>query len=566
MDSRARGRFRRIFRLVPILMAGALAMAVMQPAPEVRIRSSAWFPPGLVIKAEANLVELGATVRDRNGRPVAGLKAGDFEVLDDNHPREITIFAEQHAAVRGAIAAVQPSGAPVASAPGSPSPRSIALFFDDAHASAMGLRKSVEAAERFVSSGLYSGDRVAVFSASGTVGVDFTTDWKRIPPALAHLRPHPPEGPKAGVTCPTLSVYQAYVIARHLDMMAKQVAVSEAVSCNCPDPTPECVRAQELYVQDFASTTWEQSRYESTGSLDALSIVIRHVASAPGKRLLILLSPGFLTGGMEEQTSALLDVALRANITVSGLNSEGLEAAAMGASPRDRWSDRAMGQRELILSQVLADSAAATGGRFVHNTNDLAAGLTEVAAVPEVSYLLGFTPNGKPDGRYHVLKTRLRADTGYKVESRAGYFSAGFTRENETAQERIDRVAMAETALEDFPATLQVRQESGAEGQAVGVRVSVDASRLKFPVKSGRHVEELTFLAVLADAQGNFIAGKQSVMGLALLPATVARLRKNGIQTITSFAVPPGAYRVREVVREAVENHIWASAATIEVK
>ena len=42
---------------------------------EVRIRSGAWFPPSLVISTNANLVELVATVRDRNGHLTGGLHA-----------------------------------------------------------------------------------------------------------------------------------------------------------------------------------------------------------------------------------------------------------------------------------------------------------------------------------------------------------------------------------------------------------------------------------------------------------------------------------------------------------
>jgi len=48
-------------------------------------------------------------------------------------------------------------------------------------------------------------------------------------------------------------------------------------------------------------------------------------------------------------------------------------------------------------------------------------------------------------------------------------------------------------------------------------------------------------LTVLQDSQGNFVAGKQSVMDLAFLPATLVKHRKEGIQAATSFSVPPGS-------------------------
>jgi len=570
---------KRILQLLTVLLGCALASAVMQTTPEVRIRTAAWFPSGLVIKAEANLVELGVIVRDAYGHTVSGLKASDFEVLDDHHPRDITIFAEQRsqpASGRSPAAAPEPArtsfsapGTTVHSPSTAPAPvaRSIALFFDDVHASMMGLRKSAEAAEKLVAGGLAPGDRVAIFTASGTVDVDFTNDWERIGVALARLRLHPSAAIHTSDACPQLTDYQAYVITRHLDLMAKQVAVAEAVACKCPDPTPECINAQQQSVLDLAATVWELSKDDSITSLEVLGIVMRHVAAAPAKRMLVLLSPGLLTGGLEEQTSALTDIALRANITIAALNSEGLIAPTMQRGGHARWEDRSIGQREQVLSEFPAAAASATGGQYLHNTNDLAGGLRAATAIPEVSYLLGFSPPGRPDGKYHELKTRVRRGQGYRVESRAGYYSAGFTRETETAQERIDRIAMSGAVVEELPASVRLQRLMSGDGQAtLQVTVAVDARSLKFAAREGRHVEVLTFLTVLEDAQGDFIAGKQSEMGMALTSASLAKLRENGIRAVTSFAAPPGSYRVREVLREAAQNHIWASSTPVEIR
>jgi hypothetical protein len=80
-------------------------------------------------------------------------------------------------------------------------------------------------------------------------------------------------------------------------------------------------------------------------------------------------------------------------------------------------------------------------------------------------------------------------------------------------------------------------------------------------------VEELTFLTLLEDAQGNFIAGKQSVMDMLLTPTGLAETLRKGFRAAPSFPMPlRGSYRVREVVREAAQNRIWASGAAIEIR
>ncbi|MEI9973541.1 MAG: hypothetical protein WDO73_16765 [Ignavibacteriota bacterium] len=49
-----------------LLMMGAF-FPFAQDLPEVRISSTAWFPPNLTISADTNLVQLTATVTDRHG-------------------------------------------------------------------------------------------------------------------------------------------------------------------------------------------------------------------------------------------------------------------------------------------------------------------------------------------------------------------------------------------------------------------------------------------------------------------------------------------------------------------
>lgn len=545
-------------RLLISLCCALLSVRAQAP-PEVRIRTGAWLPPGLVISTDANLVELAATVRDRQGHLAGGLHATDFEVLDNKQPREITFFSEQRAQPASgpapAAAAKLSAAAPLQAAP--PEQRSIALFFDDAHASMLGVRKSAEAAEKLVANNLVPSDLAGIFTASGTVSLDFTSDRKLLLAALRRLQPHPPEGVHATTMCPTLGPSEAYIIVRHLDPAIEEAAVAEAVGCNCEKPpTPACIFDQRGLVESTAQSVWHQYEYQSTDALDALLIVIRHLAAAPGQRMLILMSPGFPTGGMEQRTSALTDAALRANVRISAINSEGLVTG------------RTEARKLFVLADFMAAASKSTGGQYLHDTNDWAGSLRAVVTVPEVSYVLGFSPPGNPDGKYHRLTTRIRGNRGYRVESRPGYYAAPAAGKRETAQQHIDRVALAGAEIKDFPVTLHLRQSLGSAGQAtLHVTIAVEARGLRFPEKEGRRVQELTFLTVLQDTEGNFVAGKQSVMDLVLTPARLAAMQEKGIRATTSFLVPRrGSYRVREVVREAAQDRVWASAAPVSIR
>jgi VWFA-related protein len=73
---------------------------------------------------------------------------------------------------------------------------------------------------------------------------------------------------------------------------------------------------------------------------------------------------------------------------------------------------------------VLGDFAYGTGGRFFHNSNDLEGGLKQLEIVPEISYVLGFSPqNEKMDGHFHALKVTLTGKQKYAVQARRGYYA-----------------------------------------------------------------------------------------------------------------------------------------------
>lgn len=46
------------------------------------------------IRTEVGLVNIAFTAIDKNGRPVTGLKADDFQVFDNKQPRKIEYFSD----------------------------------------------------------------------------------------------------------------------------------------------------------------------------------------------------------------------------------------------------------------------------------------------------------------------------------------------------------------------------------------------------------------------------------------------------------------------------------------
>jgi hypothetical protein len=94
----------------------------------------------------------------------------------------------------------------------------------------------------------------------------------------------------------------------------------------------------------------------------------------------------------------------------------------------------------------------------------------------------------------------------------------------------------------------------------------VDARQLRFLKSSGRSMQQLTFVMVLLSAAGEYLAGKQAVMDLALTAPKLASMQATGIKAVMNFAAAPGKYSIRAVVREAGQNRIAASSARFEIE
>ena len=502
-------------------------------------------------------MELGVTVKDHKWQPVGGLKTEDFELLDNGKPQAIAVFSEQRSTPLAPQAStIKPATHPDAMTTEARAPvRSIALFFDDTHAESMTLQKGRNAAKKFLSGGVQPCDRIAIFTSSGSPAADFTSDIGALLAVLDQLKPHPEVGSHGLSMCPTLNPYQAYAIFERLDLELKQQKVAESIRCNCgPQPELTCIQMQDLVVQEAAATAWNAFKPTSVAVIERLGSVVRYLAKAPGSRTLLLISPGFGAGGLEQQMSGVLDAAIRGRVVINSLSSTGLPAYRM------------QGRENMVLGQVMAEASTATGGQFIQNNNDLSGGIRGLAEPESVSYILGFSPSAEPDEKYHTLKVKLKDASGFHVEARPGYFPVKEAEKPAlTIQQRLDHVAASHDTIKDLPAVVHVTESQKDGHSVIQVDISVAAGELKFPEQGDRYVQQLTFVTIVFDQAGNMMAGKQAVVDFAVKPAKLAELRAKGFEAATSFIVPKGIYQIREVIREAVENHMSALSSQITI-
>jgi hypothetical protein len=222
----------------------------------------------------------------------------------------------------------------------------------------------------------------------------------------------------------------------------------------------------------------------------------------------------------------------------------------------------------VAAQDVLAGLSAATGGVFFHNSNDFNDGFRQAAAVPEVYYVLTFTPaNIKLDGKFHALKVTLNNHERLTVQARRGYFaSASGLAGQASSQDELEKVVFSQEEIHGLPAeaTAQVEKVSDRESKLT-VTIHVDVRLLQFRKEADRSVDKLIFHTTLFDRDGKYVTAKESSLDLHLKDATLEKFTQSGINAKTSFQVPPGTYRVREVVRDTESKGMSALNCIVEV-
>jgi VWFA-related protein len=412
--------------------AAAVGFLLASPIPLILSTQQAEQTPGLnppwMIRSHVNEVIVPVVVRDEHGHTVADLTRHDFQVFDDGKPQALTGFMlVKHVPGTDPVSPANGSNANSLSMsspnqPGSPGQRFVVLLFDDLNLDNSELVSVRKAAEKAIDNSLASSDMVAVLTSSGN-NSGLTRDRAVLQKALANLKSQ--RILQKHRDCPEESDYEADLIIQG-DSGALGIATSDAKQCaglNTGDASLDQVAAQ--MAAEAARRVVFASEQNLRDNYAFLRRVVSGMAALPGQRILIFVSPGFLTDTTEamDRDSEILDVAARGNVTINALDATGV------ATNNSEASEKAQGpgayrQLSLALTQgVLAELADGTGGTFVHNNNNFDAGMANLLSGPEYLYLMTFSTAGvKPNGSYHKLDVKVAKD-GLSVQSRRGYFT-----------------------------------------------------------------------------------------------------------------------------------------------
>jgi VWFA-related protein len=539
---------------------------------------------GTTLHLNVNLVQVHVTVRDSNGKAIGNLRKDDFLLYDQGKLQPISTFAVEtresriekaEAAAKTQVADNQPIPAAV---PSALPDRFVALVFDDSHISIQDATYLRTQAFKFID-GVAPMDRVGIFSSSGQMAHDFTKDKDALKQTLMGLVPRPlfPVDPSA---CPDMTHYEADQIVNYHNPLVLEV-LTQWVLDRCPLPgcgtADECRKMAESKVRTEASFVLDLGDTAAQFVYRFMEDVLRRLMGRPGERIMVLASPGFLTTISQYlDISGVIDRANQFNIVINTLDARGLYVLAPGGDIEVYNYDPVVAGQianfqiaaQSEQASVLRDFAQGTGGVYYGNSNDLAAGLNQLGAAPEVSYILGFYPQKqKMDGTFHALKVSLAQKNKYTIQARRGYFIPR-PLDDPAAQEHQEIVAAVFSRDEIVDLHLQIQTQyfkSSATEARLSVVSRIDLKGVRVRKSESWTLGNLTVVTAIFDDNGNYVSGHQKAVELKLQDPAYEKLLRTGLGVKTDFDLKPGRYLVRQVVSDSEGGQMAARNASVDI-
>jgi VWFA-related protein len=576
---------KKTLSLVALLAGAAWTAAAQSPSPAPTPAASPEAPPtasNASFPAQVDVVTVDVVVTDKKGLPVTGLTKSDFRVTEDDDPQTITDF---EAVQLPAVASEKPAPRPRVSSNidrESHTGRSFVILFDDIHLTIAGGQRAKAAVAQFLKTGVREGDRVSLVATGG--GAWWSTRMEAGREELMALlkrldgRFIPDSAPER------MSDYEAMRIHIFHDQQVEQTVSRrfETYGANAGrgqsgSDDPNSSMNGDPYVQARASDVYFQSVSRNRITLEILQRVLTSLATAQGRKSVILVSEGFIYDPNLTEFKDVVQASRRGNAAMYFLDARGLAGmptyfTAEFGPPIDTRDIGAVFLDTLQEAEGAESLAADSGGFSIKNTNDLGKGIQRIADESRSYYLLGYnSSNASKDGRFRKVSVKVPGRKGLTIRARKGYFAP---LEGKTIAKKAATVDPVIQAALDSPyqeqgvpirTTAYVFDETLLGKASALLAADVDVSKFAFQEKDGRFQDTLDFLIVVAHREtGEFFRYDQKIE-MNLKPATRERLAASWYPIVRDFELAPGGYQAKIVVRDKNNGRVGTVIHEFEV-
>ena len=517
-----------------LLLVWAAAGSLVAQQPEAPVQS------GARVKVSTEIVLVNVVARDKHGNLIKDLKREDFTVYEDGKKQDLASFDFEKVdelAMAGAAgttvtgeAGQSPGGllnTKVQKSLNARDRRLMLLFFDFSAMEPDDIDRAVDAGKKYVKAKMQPADMVAMMSLATNLhlDLDFTDDKDKILATLSSYNNSEGQGFETGLE-------------------GSSSGAAETSGSYTPDDT-------------------DYNTFSADRKLLALESVMQAMGKIPQKKSLIYFSNGITQSGVDNQ-SALREAtaaAVRANVSIYPVDVRGLSAFPPGGQAQ---AASLHGQSAYTGASILSDLngndasqetlytlAADTGGKAFMDTNDLSGVFSVVQKDTSAYYVLGYTSsNHLKDGRYRRLKvTANRADV--KLEYRAGYYTDRdyqHMRSTDREEQLQDELAaeLSQTDVAVYAGVAYFRQDDSHYYLAVSL--VIPGSQIPFVQAKDKDNATIDIIGQVLESGKLPVGRLRDTVKLAV--DSTQQVRRKNVQYNTGFALAPGNYHLKFVVRE----------------
>ncbi|HEY0875200.1 MAG TPA: VWA domain-containing protein [Vicinamibacterales bacterium] len=506
-------------RLVGLVLSAVLCLAAAPQAPPPQ------FKTGIEVR------RLDVVVLDQNGRPVHGLTAADFTVLEDGRPQKISTLDE----IIVPQAAPPPAAwmrdvAPDVGTNDIPTDgRLIVIVLDDAMTSDPRETDTAREIAGEIVDNLGPADLASiVFTLENHKSQDFTADRSRLQAAIDRMRPGPLPGSAASQLASRYSMQTIKKAAEYLRAI-------------------EGRRKSIIYVSVGVPIDWNDisSPIANLGA-EGVTVNAKENMRSLGSDLHDTLG--------ESQLS---------NVAVYAVSPRGL---TVGMEP--------------LENEFLRALSANTGGFAIVNTNTPEAQVPSIFTATSAYYLIGYEVQKPDDGRFRRLEIKVDRP-GAVVHARRGYVAPRPDR-RAAADEPEREISPLATAMAGFLPKGDVPMRAVALPFAIAgkqeARVAIVA-RVQQPAVPKRTTQQVELLTAAFDPDGKAGSRHRQTARVTMLPSGTSQAE---YEVLSMIDLKPGRYNLRiSAHNPALErsgsvfhdvdvpdfrkNGLWLSAAALMV-
>lgn len=533
------------------MMSMALSVTAQQPVPVANQATqdstqSVPAPGGYKLTVTTNIVLTNVVVRNKKtGALVTGLKASDFQIFENGKPQRIASFDYENVDEAAMLAekstvSGKASVADLIERNFAANPqqlknhRLIVMFFDLSSMQDDDIDRAADAAKDYVNNKMQPADLVAMVSMSTGLSLDqdFTADKTALLRVLAGYEGDDESGFANGDTT------------------------------GSTDDTSDDASS-------FAVDDTEFNSLNTDRELLAIRTIAKSLEQVDQRKSMLYFSGGLSRNGIENQASlrAATNEAAKANLAIYSVDSRGLEAfspvgnatkgSLRGSSAYSGKAVQAQFDKNFSSQETLATLSTDTGGKAFFDSNDFGPAFQQVQNDTQAYYILGFhSTDQRRDGRYRHLTVKLnRSDV--KLEYRPGYYAPADFQHQKTEDREL---ALQEQMRSDLPATdvalyLQAlyfravpKGHGSTEDLFIPISLIVPGSQIPFAKVKDQDKASLDILGEVRNAQGISVGNVRDTVKLAVDQSQ--QVERRNIEYSTGFALAPGKYHVKFVVRE----------------